>query len=136
MGFTAAFAAVTAVSLMEQKKTARDTRQAQKEAGAVEGAQRADQARVARREQVREARVRQAELENAAAVGGQTTSSAAVAGASSLQSQLSSNIGSINTALSFGTARSDAEQSILDAQRKSGLQLAADTGIQIASMAK
>ena len=87
MGFTAAFAAVTAVSLMEQKKTARDTRQAQKEAGAVEGAQRADQARVARREQVREARVRQAELENADAVARQKNSSSSESGARSLQSK-------------------------------------------------
>lgn len=135
MAFTGAVV-LTGVSIHEQEKRADRVEKAQKRASEVEGAIRANEARKARREQVREARVRRAEVENVSATSGQTGSSAAIAAGDSLQARLGTNVGNINEALLTGTAKSKAEQSILDANRKSGLELASGAGIQIASLAK
>lgn len=135
MAFTGALT-LTAVSIHEQEKRADRVEAAQKRAGNVEAAQRADQARKSRRAQIREARIRQAEIENVAAAGGQTTSSAAVAAQGSLQAQLGSNVGDIATALTFGSAKSKAQQDIFEASRKSKLELGTEAAFQVASFAK
>lgn len=135
MGVTAAVG-LTLISINEQKKREKRVSQAQARAREVETATRANEARRARREQVREARIRQAEIENQAAVGGQTGSSAAIAAGSSLQGRLGTNIGSIQEALAFGSAQSNAEQDIFEAGRKSNIELFTEAGFQIASFAK
>lgn len=136
MGFTAAFVAVSVIGISEQRKRDKRVSQAQKQAALVEHAERTDQARKSRRDQIREARIRQAEIENTSASGGQTGSSAAIAAGDSLQTQLGTNIGNVNKALAFGGAKSDAQQNIFDANRKSGIELLANTGQQALSFAK
>ena len=124
MALTSAFVAVSFISITEQQKRADKVEAAQERAGKVESAARANDARKARREQVREARIRQAEIENVSAATGQTGSSAAVAAGDSLQAQLGTNIGSIQEALQVSSAQTNAQQDIFKAERKSSTELA------------
>ena len=133
MGVTAAIVGTTAVSITEQRKREKRVSREQEQLGRVESATRAHEARKSRREQVREARIRQAEVENISAAGGATGSSAAIAAEGSLQSKLGSNIGEISTALAFGGAKSDREQAVLDANRKSGLELVSGASLNLFS---
>lgn len=135
MGITAGMAFLTVVSMSEANRREKRTTRAQKEAQAVEAANRANDARKARRKQIREARIRQAEVENVSAASGQTGSSAAVAAGDSLQAQLGTNVGDIQNALAQGSALSNANQKILDAQRKSGIEILADGGRSVLGFA-
>mgnify|MGYP000450896683 FL=1 len=124
MALTSAFIAVSFISITEQQKRADKVEAAQERAGKVESAARANDARKARREQIREARIRQAEIKNESAATGQTGSSAAVAAGDSLQAQLGTNIGSIQEALQVSSAQTNAQQDIFKAERKSSTELA------------
>lgn len=121
MAFSLVFVAATGVSIVEEKRREKRVNEAQEKAAASEGATRAYEARKSRRQQIREARIKQAEIENQAAVTGQEGSSAAVAAGDSLQAQLGSNIGSINTALASGQAKTEAELDIFKAGKSSDL---------------
>jgi len=125
MGISAAvaFVATTAVTVHEGRKREKRVAARQKEAQAVETAQRASEATRARRKQVREARLRRAEVENQAGTGGQTGSSADIAAGDSLTNQFGSNVGAIGTALAKGGLKSQAQQNIFDANRKSDLEV-------------
>jgi hypothetical protein len=130
-------AAVMGVGLLISTNEARNREKRvakrNEEAKAVERAERASQAATARRQQVREARLRRAEVMNVAAGGGVEQSSAAIAATGALQQQLGTNLGNINTALGFGEAKSISEQNILDASRKSGLEIWSGVASQFGS---
>ena len=111
------------VSTNEARRREKNVAKRQEEARGVERAERASQAAQSRRKQVREARLRRAEVQNQAAVTGTEGSSAAIAGQDALQRQLGANVGDIGRALAFGQAKSTSEQNILDANRKSGLEV-------------
>lgn len=125
--------ALTGYTMYEQEKRADRVEEAQKREREVASATRAHESRKARREQIREARVRQAQIENTAAVAGQTGSSAAVAAGDSMTARLGTNLGDINTALATSDAKSDAAQGVLDANRKSDMELAGQFGISAAN---
>jgi len=131
VGAAVAIGGLLLINVNEQKKRERDTNQAQQRAAEVESAARADEARRSRRQQVREARIRQAEIQNTAAGAGQTGSSAAISAGDSLQSQLGTNIGSINAALMTGTAKTIAQQDIYNASRPSTTELLSGAGLQL-----
>lgn len=132
MALTAVVGAGLLISTNEASKREKRVARQQEQARNVERAQRASEATQARRKQVREARLRRAEVENVAAASGVTGSSAAVAAGDALQNQLGSNVGDIGSALAFGEARSIAEQNILNANRKSGLEIWSSVGTQFA----
>jgi hypothetical protein len=134
MAMTAGVIGLTLYTVNEQEKRASRVEKEQKAARRVEAAERANQARKSRREQVREARIRQAQIENQSATAGQTGSSAAIAAGDSLTAKLGTNIGNINEALAFGSAKSTAEQNILDANRKSTGEILGGVGIQAANI--
>ncbi len=56
-----------------------------------------------------------------------------IAAGDTLQGQLGRNVGTIGTALATGEAKSIAEQSILDANRKSGLEILSGVSTQFGS---
>jgi hypothetical protein len=118
----ATFVGSTLIQQREAKKRERRANQARERQSRSEAATRAYEARISRRQQIREARVRQAQIENVAATSGQTGSSAAVAATGSLQSQLGTNVGSINTALAKGEGLARGEEDILRAQQKTGTE--------------
>lgn len=126
-------AALTVVTLVEGKKREKRVDEAQEQRANVEGATRAEEARVSRRQQVREARVRAGEVENVSAVTQQTGSSAAIAGIDDIGSNLATNLGKINTAVTASELKSSAEQDIFDANRKSTLEILGSTALNFAS---
>jgi len=131
IGAAAFFIAATVVQTNEAKKREKRTIQAQEKAGKVEAAVRANEARRSRRDQIRELRRRQGQVENIAAGSGQTESSAAIAGTSSLQADFGVNLGTINSILSEGNAKTVAQQDIFNANRKSGMEVISGLGAQI-----
>lgn len=132
MAFSLVFVAATGVSMMEESAREERINKAQEKAATVEGATRAYEARKSRRQQIREARVREAEVENVAAQTGQQGSSAAVAASDSISAQLGSNIGSINTALATGSAKTAAEMDIFEAGKSSDLSRVAGITASVA----
>ncbi len=126
--------ALTVININEQSKRADKVEAAQKSATAVERAQQANQARRSRREQVREALVKQGENENTAATAGQTDSSAAVAAGDSIEARLGTNLGTINQALQFSSAKTSAQQDIFEANRKSTAEIVSGAAINIVGM--
>lgn len=130
MGTTAAVLTV-GYNIREQKKREERTAEAQERSARVEIATRASEARKSRREQIREARVRQAEIENISATSGQTGSSAAVAAGASLQARLGTNIGAINTRLLSENLRTEAEQDIFEASRRSTGEIVSGAAINL-----
>jgi len=126
-------AAATVGSVIEQRNRAKRVEDKQETAANVEVATRAEEARVSRRQQIREARVRQGEVENIAASTNQQGSSAAVAAGDDLSANLASNVGRINTGVTTGALKSKAEQDIFDANRKSGLEILSGAALNFAS---
>lgn len=125
---------LTGINIIEQKKRARDISRAQEKQTQIESAIRGEEARKARREQIRAARIKQSQIENIAANAGQTESSAAIATTGSLQTKLGTNIGNINEALASSGLLSRARQDVLNASQPSNLELFSGAGIDIASI--
>ncbi len=134
MALTIAIVGTTAYNIKEQEKRATRVEDAQKKAANVENAIRTNQARKSRRAQIAEARVRQAAVENESASSGQTGSSSAIAAGDSLQAQLGTNVGSINNAVASGSFQTNAQQGILDANRKSSGEILSGSALRLAGV--
>lgn len=116
-----------------QDSRARRVDKAQKKRSEVETAVRANEARRSRRAQIKEARIRQSQIENISASTNQTASSAAIAAGDSLQANLGTNVGTIGTSLLTSKAKSLADSDVLDANRRSGVELVSGLALDIFS---
>lgn len=128
----AAVVATTFISVNEAKKREKRVAQQQERLRKEESARQSFEARKVRRAQIREARLKQAQIEAQAQATGTEQSSAAVAAESSLSTQLGTNVGDINTALSFSRAKSEIEGDIFKASQKGDLERIANIGQQVA----
>jgi len=87
--------ALTAGSVQQSKQAAKETKKANK----VAQKQANSEAARKRRQQVRQARIKQGEIANTGAISGIQGSSSAVGAASSVQAQMGSNIGFLNSSM-------------------------------------
>jgi hypothetical protein len=135
MGASAAVITVGALLVGQQQAKKREKRQneAMDRERAVHSAEQAYKARQKRRQQIRAARVQQAQVEAQAQAQGTTGSSAAVAAKDSLQQQLGSNIGDINTAVAFAEKKSEAAMDVHKAGQKGDLERVAGVTAQVGS---
>lgn len=117
--------AISAASAADAHNRARRAENKQDELNRIQQAQSADQAARERRKQIRQQLSAQAQIENAAAAQGQSGSSAPMSGIANVQSQVSQNIGDINTATAYGQAKGEVQQDIFNLQQPSNVQLAA-----------
>jgi hypothetical protein len=122
MGSVAVFTLATVVNIKANKKQQKKVEAAQEQQAKVDVATQQEQASKARRATIREAMIKRAQIENVAGATGQTGSTAATAGTSQVQSQLTENIGNINTNLNLAGAATRAQQSLFNAQQPSLVQ--------------
>lgn len=116
---------LTVASTIDSRNRAIRTERANKRLQEVSQAEDRDKAARERRNQIRQQNSAMAQIQNTAAVAGQQGSSAPIATAAGVQAQVSSNIGQINDAISFGGVKSELQQDIFNLQQPSDLQYAA-----------
>lgn len=116
VGAMIAGAGASAYAVTEQKKQAKEVKEAQEDARKMDMALQNEQAARDRRAQIREARIQRAMVTNTAAASGMGGGSAAIMGGQTATQQAGVNIGNINTAQSTAKLQGIANQNIANAQ--------------------